>query len=96
MLIIKDGSKKFGKYIILQIKLDDTRSYIEKIAYRAYACGATIASLEWLAKKIINQKTNILDAIKIEDIINDLELPKNKIHCALTIEDLAKKLKEKL
>jgi len=96
VLTIKEGSSKLGRYIIFQIKLDDTRSYIKNAVYKAYACGATIASLEWLAEKIINQKTDILDTIKIEDVVNDLELPKKKFHCALTIKDLAKKLKEKL
>lgn len=93
VITIEDGSKKLGKYIIFQIMLDDTRSYIKKAAYKAYACGATIASLEWLANKITDQKLEVLDSIIIDDIVTSLELPKNKLHCALTIEDIVLKIK---
>ena len=90
---IDEGSVKLGKLIIFQIMLDNTKSYIKDVKYKVYGCGATIATIEWLARQIINQNIVVLDSIKIEDINNGLELPKNKLHCAITAEDILMRLK---
>ena len=90
---VEQGNLKLGKLIHFQIMLDDTKSYIKDVKYKAYGCGVTIATLEWLSESIINKDISILDNIKLEDVNSSLELPSNKLHCALTIEDILKKFK---
>jgi nitrogen fixation protein NifU and related proteins len=83
------GSPACGDLMRLQIKVNDD-GIIEDTKFKAYGCGAAIASssiaTEWLKGKTLEEARQI----KNSDIAEYLALPNIKIHCSILAEDVIK------
>jgi NifU-like protein involved in Fe-S cluster formation len=74
----------------LQVRMSGSR--IEDARFRAYGCPISIAVGAWLAERAIGQTLEQLSAIRAPDIRQALEIPEDRLHCALLGEDAIKSL----
>jgi len=83
------GAPSCGDVMKLQIKVND-EGVIEDAKFKAFGCGAAIASSSLLTE-IIKGKT-VADVMKIKntEIVHELSLPPVKIHCSVLAEDAIK------
>ena len=84
------GAPECGDVMRLQIEVDDTTGIITDAKFKTFGCGSAIASsslaTEWLKGRSVE------DALKIGnmEIVQELNLPPVKIHCAVLAEDAIK------
>ena len=74
----------------LQVRMSGPR--IEDARFRAYGCPISIAVGAWLAGHAIGRTLPELATIRAPDIRQALEIPENRLHCALLGEDALKSL----
>lgn len=74
----------------LQVRLDGAR--VGDARFQAYGCPTTIAVGAWLAEQAIGRTPAELGALRAADIRQALEIPEDKLHCALMGEDAVKSL----
>ena len=74
----------------MQVRLDGER--IEDAQFRAYGCPTTIAVGAWLAEQAVGRSLDELSAIRALEIMQALEIPESRLHCALLGEDAIKSL----
>ncbi|MGK2946430.1 MAG: Fe-S cluster assembly scaffold IscU [Candidatus Malihini olakiniferum] len=83
------GAPACGDVMKLQIKVSDN-GIIEDARFKTYGCGSAIASssliTEWVKGKFLDEA----EAIKNNQIAEELELPPVKIHCSILAEDAIK------
>lgn len=83
------GAPACGDVMRLQIQVSDD-GVIEEARFKTYGCGSAIASsslaTEWMKGKTLDQA----QAIKNQDIVDELALPPVKIHCSVLAEDAIK------
>ena len=83
------GAPACGDVMKLQIRVSDD-GIIEDAKFKTYGCGSAIASsslvTEWLKGKNLDEA----QAIKNNQIAEELELPPVKIHCSVLAEDAIK------
>ena len=60
--------------------------------FQAYGCPTAIAVGAWLAERVIGRSLAELGAIGAPEIQQALEIPENRLHCALMGEDALKSL----
>ncbi len=79
------GSPDLGQVLKLQIRVQGAT--IESACFRAFGCGAAIAAAslttQWLQGRSLEQAL----AIRSQDIVQALDLPPLKLHCALLAQD---------
>lgn len=78
----------------LQVRLDAGR--IGDARFQAYGCPTTIAVGAWLAERAVGLTPAELGALRAADIRQALEIPEDRLHCALMGEDTVKSLLERL
>lgn len=83
------GAPSCGDVMKLQIKVND-EGVIEDAKFKAFGCGAAIASSSLLTEMIKGQ--TVADVMKINntEIVHELSLPPVKIHCSVLAEDAIK------
>jgi NifU-like protein involved in Fe-S cluster formation len=74
----------------LQVKMNDAR--IGDARFQAYGCPTTIAVGAWLAGWVIGKPLAELATADAALVRRSLEIPEERIHCALLAEDVAKSL----
>jgi NifU-like protein involved in Fe-S cluster formation len=74
----------------LSARLAGTR--IEDARFQAYGCPTAIAVGAWLAERAIGRSLDELAAIGVAEIRQALEIPEERLHCALLGEDAIKSL----
>lgn len=74
----------------LQIRLDGAK--VVDARFQAYGCPTTIAVGAWLAERAVGKSLTELAALRAGDIRQALEIPEDKLHCALMGEDTLKSL----
>jgi NifU-like protein involved in Fe-S cluster formation len=74
----------------LQVRMQDTR--IGDARFQAYGCPTTIAVGAWLAGWVIGKPLEQLSSVTAAMIRSSLEIPEERIHCALLGEDVLKSL----
>ncbi|MGQ0586791.1 MAG: iron-sulfur cluster assembly scaffold protein [Gammaproteobacteria bacterium] len=74
----------------LQVRLNGAR--VEDARFRAHGCPISIAVGEWLAERAIGRTLDELSAIRAAEIRQALEIPEDRLHCALLGEDAIKSL----
>ena len=83
------GAPECGDVMKLQIQVGEN-GLIEDARFKTFGCGSAIASsslaTEWLKGKTIDQA----DEIQNTQIVEELNLPPVKIHCAVLAEDAIK------
>ena len=79
------GTPELGAVLKLQLHIENAR--IACARFKAFGCGATIAAgswaTEWLEGKALEEAENLQG----QDLVQGLELPALKTHCALLVED---------
>lgn len=65
---------------------------LAELRWRALGCPYLIASAERLAERLTGQPVQALAAVQSRDWIEALEMPIEKAHCALLLEDGARAL----
>ncbi len=83
------GAPACGDMIKLQIKVDEDGVVVDS-KFKAFGCGAAIASSSLITEKI--QGKNLDDIVKIKntEIAEELALPPVKIHCSVLAEEAVK------
>jgi len=92
------GAPECGDVMKLQILVDENENIVDA-KFKTFGCGSAIASsslaTEWLKGRSLDQALEI----KNTDIVKELALPPDKIHCSVLAEDAVraaiKDLKEK-
>jgi NifU-like protein involved in Fe-S cluster formation len=78
----------------LQVRLEGQR--VSDARFLAYGCPTTIAVGAWLAEAAVGRTLSGLAALRAADIRQALEIPEDKLHCALMGEDAVKSLLQRL
>ena len=80
------GAPECGDVMQLQIKVDEAGK-IEDAKFKCFGCGSAIASsslaTEWIKGRTVDEAL----AIKNTEIVEELALPRVKIHCSVLAED---------
>jgi len=74
----------------LQVRLDGER--VGDARFRAHGCPISIAVGAWLADRAIGRTLDELSSIRAAEIRQALEIPEDRLHCALLGEDAIKSL----
>ncbi|MBR1734166.1 MAG: Fe-S cluster assembly scaffold IscU [Alphaproteobacteria bacterium] len=84
------GAPSCGDVIKLQIKVDEN-GCISDAKFKAFGCGAAIASsaliTDWVQGKNLEEAKNI----KNKDVAEHLSLPPVKLHCSVLAEEAVSK-----
>src|SRR5210317_1687012 len=84
------GAPECGDVMRLQIEVDEQSGIIKDAKFKTFGCGSAIASsslaTEWLKGKSVDQAMEIDNM----DIVEELALPPEKIHCSVLAEDAIK------
>lgn len=93
------GSPSCGDILKMYIKVADDKNTIEDVRFKTFGCGGSVASGS-LATVKIKGKT-LEEAVKLtnQELIDELELPKQKAHCSVmaaeAIAEAVRNYKEK-
>lgn len=92
VLTAKVGDYNRGDIIQLQVRCS-TLGLIEAACFKAYGSVATIAAgsytAQWLVGKVLSQVQQQFSGLKL---MQALQLPQIKLHCALLAEDAVRSL----
>jgi NifU-like protein involved in Fe-S cluster formation len=76
----------------LQLSARVAGARVEDAKFQAYGCPTAIAVGAWLAERVIGRSLDELAAIGATEIRQALEIPEERLHCALLGEDARKSL----
>lgn len=80
------GSRETGGVLRLQIRVDDDGTIVDS-RFQAYGPPALIAAGSWLANAVQGASLQESERLTQQSIVQALELPAVRIHCALLAED---------
>lgn len=83
------GTTDQGAVIKIQIRVDES-GIINSICFKAYGCGATIAAASWATEWAKGKSLDQVSELRSAQLIQALELPTLKTHCAMLAEDAIK------
>ncbi|MDR1425802.1 MAG: iron-sulfur cluster assembly scaffold protein [Rickettsiales bacterium] len=86
------GSPVCGDMLKFQIKVKD--NVIVDAKFKTFGCGGAISSSSLITEKVIGKTLEEALKLKNKDIIQELELPKVKIHCSVLAEEAVHKAVE--
>lgn len=72
---------------VLRLELVVEAGRIADARFQAYGCPASIAVGAWLAEAAIGQTPSELQGLRARDLVDALEIPEDRLHCALMGED---------
>lgn len=79
------GSPVCGDMLKFQIRVKD--NIIVDAKFKTFGCGGAISSSSLTTEKIIGKTLEEALLIKNKDIVEELQLPKAKIHCSVMAEE---------
>ena len=79
------GSPVCGDMLKFQIKVKD--NIIIDAKFKTFGCGGAISSSSLTTEKVIGKSLEEALELKNKDIVEELELPKAKIHCSVMAEE---------
>lgn len=79
------GSPAVGEVMKLQIRMRGT--VVDAACFKAFGCGAVIAAGSWTTEWLQGRSLEQIREFDSQDIIQALDLPPVKLHCALLAED---------
>ena len=82
------GAPACGDVMKLQIKIED--NVITDAKFKTYGCGSAIASSSLLTEWVKGRTLDEVKDIKNTDIVEELNLPPDKIHCSVLAESAIK------
>jgi len=84
------GAPSCGDVIKLQIKVDESGN-IKDAKFKAFGCGAAIASSALITDWVQGKSLEEAKSIKNEDVAEHLSLPPVKAHCSVLAEEAVNK-----
>lgn len=75
------GAQEQGALIELYVAVDATEHRITEARFKAYGCGACIATADYLCESLTGLALSQLEHFDTQHIANALELPSVKLHC---------------
>ena len=84
------GSPSCGDVIKLQIKVDD-EGKISEAKFKAFGCGAAIASSSLITDWVKGKTLEEAEEIKNREVAEFLSLPPVKAHCSVLAEEAIRK-----
>lgn len=84
------GAPSCGDVIKLQIKVDEN-GCISDAKFKAFGCGAAIASSALITEWVRGKKLENAKEIKNEEVAEYLSLPPVKLHCSVLAEEAVSK-----
>ena len=84
------GSPSCGDVIKLQIKVDD-EGKISEAKFKAFGCGAAIASSSLITDWVRGKTLEEAEEIKNQEVADYLSLPPVKVHCSVLAEEAIRK-----
>jgi NifU-like protein involved in Fe-S cluster formation len=94
VLSVEAGTPASRSRLRLQVRMAPQR--IDDARFQAYGCPTTIAVGAWLAERVAGAPVGELAGIDAKEIRQALEIPEDRLHCALLGEDLVKALRDQL
>lgn len=79
------GSPVCGDMLKFQIRVKD--GVIVDAKFKTFGCGGAISSSSLTTEKIVGKTLDEALLIKNKDIVEELQLPKAKIHCSVMAEE---------
>lgn len=83
------GAPACGDVLKLQIEVDDAGNIVDA-KFKAFGCGAAIASSSLVSEWIKGKNVDEALTIKNQEIAKHLSLPPVKLHCSMLAEDAIK------
>lgn len=80
------GTVDQGAVIQLQIRVDES-GIINGTCFKAYGCGATIATASWVTEWAKGKSCDQASGLRSTELTRALSLPPVKTHCAILAED---------
>lgn len=90
LIIVQAGSEAAGEVVQFFVQLENQT--IKQMTFKAHGSVATIAACSWITEQLTLQPLSTITEIDEQKIIQFLELPQTKRHCALLIVDALSKL----
>lgn len=81
ILHVMVGAQEQGAVIALWARVDPQTQRIIEARFKAYGCGACIATADYLCELLIGLSPEQLEQFDTQYIANALELPSVKLHC---------------
>jgi nitrogen fixation NifU-like protein len=79
------GSPACGDMLKFQIEVKD--GIIVDAKFKTFGCGGAISSSSLTTEKVIGKTIEEALEVKNKDIVEELQLPKVKIHCSVMAEE---------
>jgi nitrogen fixation NifU-like protein len=79
------GSPICGDMLRFQIRVKN--GIIVEAKFKTFGCGGAISSSSLTTEKVIGKSLDEAMGVKNKDIVQELELPKVKIHCSVMAEE---------
>ena len=79
------GSPVCGDMLKFQIKVEN--GIIVDAKFKTFGCGGAISSSSLTTEKVIGKTLDEAMKVKNKEIVEELELPKAKIHCSVMAEE---------
>ncbi len=88
------GAKAQGSWLKLFLKIN--QGSIEEIRYQVLGSGYLIATLEWAKEYLEHQSLETAQAFNAKLMIDALDLPAHRVHCALMVAELVQDILREL
>lgn len=88
------GSPAARSVLRLELKLEGGR--VAEARFMAYGCPTAIAVGDWLAERLLDSAAADWAGIDAERIRGALEIPDDRVHCALMGEDVLRQLAKQI
>lgn len=83
------GTAESGEVLRIHVQLNPT-GVITQVRFKAQGCAALIAAADWVCERVDQQPSQVLASFSHEELIQELDLPRVKIHSALLAMDAMK------
>lgn len=89
---LRATSRASGSTLCLQLQLDDSGRMVREARFQALGCPVGIAVGHWLTRRATGASLASLRGLDAATLRAALEIPEDKLHCALMGEDLLRQL----
>ena len=79
------GSPVCGAMLQFWLRIED--NIIKDAKFKTFGCGGAISSSSLMTEKIIGKTVEEALKVKNKELVEELELPKLKVHCSVMAEE---------
>ena len=79
------GSPVCGDMLQFWLRIED--NIIKDAKFKTFGCGGAISSSSLMTEKIIGKTVEDALKVKNKELVEELELPKLKVHCSVMAEE---------